>query len=255
MPRLPFRLRASLIHLSCSAVVAAVAMTVIFLAWHPGAIARLQGVSRLIIVLIAVDVVLGPVMTLILFNPTKARHLLKLDLGIVASLQLVALAYGLVMIFNVRPVYVVFNVDRFTIVTAAEIVQDSMPRAAPAFRTLPLGSPRIIAARLPDDPAARTDLMFSSMDGGADIFQYPELFVDYAQERGQALARCRSLAELKARNDLDTRDWQVFLASLKRPPAELAYLPVEGNAREGVAIIDRRAGDVVELVDLYPAWG
>lgn len=256
MSRLPLRLRASLTHLSCSAAIAGVAMAVIYVVWHPGVIARLQGVDRLVTVLIAVDVVLGPLMTLILFNPSKARHLLKLDLGVVVSLQLVALAYGLVTVFNARPVYVVFNIDRFTIVTATEIVRESLQRVkTPEFARLPMGRPRIIAARLPDDPAARTELMFSSIGGGADIYQYPELFVDYAQEKEHAVARSRTLGELKVRNDINDADWQAFLSSLKRPEMDLAYLPVEGNGREGIAVIDRRSGDVVKLVDLYPDWG
>lgn len=254
--RLPFRLRASLVHLGCSAAIASIAMVVVFHVWHPADIASLQGVGRLITVLIAIDVVLGPIMTLILFSTGKARHLLEMDLAIVASLQLAALVYGLVTVFNARPVYVVFNVDRFTIVTAAEIVDESLGRASrPDFQRLPMGRPRVIAARLPDDPLVRTELMFSSLDGGTDIFQFPELYVDYHQERERAIARSRPLAELKARNNLGEAEWRAFLSCLNRLPADLAYLPVGANSREGVAVIDRRTGDVVDLVDLYPEWG
>ncbi len=230
-------------------------MAVIFPVWHPGAIAKLQGVSRLVLILIAVDVVLGPVMTLIIFSPSKPLRLLKLDLSIIAMLQLSALAYGLITIFLARPVYIVFNVDRFTIVTAAEIVEDSLDRAAdPAYRSLPLGRPQVVAARLPEDPEARTDLMFASLDGGADVYQYPEHFVAYAEDATAAAARAQPLDDLKWRNDMTGDQWQDFLDSLGAPAPSLAFLPVEGNAREGVAIIHRSSGQLQGLHALFPVW-
>ena len=44
---------------------AAAAMAVIFLLWYPGALAGAQGVSRLVLIMIGVDVVIGPLITLI----------------------------------------------------------------------------------------------------------------------------------------------------------------------------------------------
>lgn len=255
MSKIPFRLRASLIHLACSALVAAFAMAVIFFIWHPGAIAPLQGISQLVIVLIAVDVVLGPLMTLILFTPHKAHHLLKLDLGIIASLQITALLYGLFSIFMARPVYVVFNIDRFTIVTAGEIVQESLARTQdPHFQRLPLGQPQVIASQLPRDKDARSDLIFYTLETGNDIQQLPEYFVPYTDGQQQAIAKARPLTNLKTHNEMDDTSWQAFLHSLSKPSDQLAYLPVDANSRDGVAIIDARSGSFVQLVNLLPGW-
>ena len=46
----------------------------------------------LILLMIGVDVVIGPLLTLIVFDPKK-KHL-KFDLVVIAALQLAALAYG-----------------------------------------------------------------------------------------------------------------------------------------------------------------
>lgn len=243
----------ALIHLCISALVALVAMALIFRVWYPGALAPIQGVNRLVLVLIGVDVVIGPLITAIIYDP--AKKWLRLDLAVIAALQTTALLYGLHTIFIGRPVYVVFNVDRFNVVQAQDVDRASLEKAVKQGQPgLPWWGPRTLASRLPTDAKEREALLFSSLSGGADLPQLPHLFVPYADDRAAVRARQRPLRELKQLNGLDDAAWTALLATLGRGESGLAYLPLMGKEREGAVVVDAGTARIIRILALTPGW-
>jgi hypothetical protein len=73
------------------------------------------------LIVVTVDVILGPLITLAVFNRAKPWTELRRDLVIVALIQLSALGYGLWTVFVARPVHLVFEYDRFRVVHAVEV--------------------------------------------------------------------------------------------------------------------------------------
>ncbi len=242
------------IHLSLSIVVAILAMAVIFFVWYPGALARAQGVDRLILIMIGVDVVLGPLMTLIVFNPAK-KHL-WFDLTVIAGMQTVALLYGMAAIFSGRPAYVVFNVDRFDVVAVQDVDQVSLDKAVAEGKPgISWFGPRWAAAQIPSDPDRQFDITANAMAGGPDLPQLPDLFVPLETDREQMLQRLRPLDELRRINELEEGVWVAYLKDWGSwPESELGYLPMNANAREGAVILDRRTAEIVEVVLLTPSF-
>lgn len=252
--RLSLSFKPALIHLGLSALVAAAAMSLIFLLWYPGALAGAQGVSRLVMIMIVVDVVIGPLITLIVYAPGKKS--LLFDLMVVAAMQTVALLYGLKAIESGRPAYVVFNVDRFDVIAVKEVLPDSLERAAPELQISWLG-PKWAVANLPADPAQRSQILFSAVSGGADLPQMPEFFVPMEGERPQMLKRLHPLEELRKLNS-DLRDdaaWQGLLDGFGKEGSELGYLPMAANARDGAVILDAKTGEVLGIRLLTPGYG
>jgi hypothetical protein len=96
--------------------------------WFPQPYLQAAGGGELFSILVGVDVVLGPLVTLIVFD-TKKKYL-KLDLAVIAILQFAALGYGLSVILQARPVYVVFAVDRLELVLASDIAPEELARDA-----------------------------------------------------------------------------------------------------------------------------
>lgn len=250
--RLQTSLKPALIHLSLSAAVALVSMAVIFGLWYPGELSVAQGVSRMVLIMIGVDVVVGPMITAIVFDPNKKG--MRFDLMVIAALQTVALLYGMKAIYGGRPAYVVFNVDRFDVVALQDVDRDSLGRASAEFRPS-FWKPRILAARLPEDPIERSDLLFSSIEGGADLPQLPEYFVAVEEERPTMLAEMRPMDELRKLNDLDDAEWRALLDGFGRDELELAYLPMLANSREGAVILDAKTGEILGIRVLTPRFG
>ncbi|HPG95297.1 MAG TPA: hypothetical protein PLR28_12145, partial [Dokdonella sp.] len=105
------RWKAAAIHLSISITVGLLTLALLFLVWFPQPYFEAAGGEHLIIVLLCVDLVLGPLLTLILFKSGKKGMLF--DLWMIGILQSAALVYGLYVIAEARPVFIVAAVDRF----------------------------------------------------------------------------------------------------------------------------------------------
>ena len=125
-PRLHAATKATCIHLVISIVVAIFAATIVLGLWFPPPYRSLAGGQHLFWILVGVDVVCGPLLTAVIFNPHKSRRELLFDLTLVATIQTAALAYGLHSISEARPVVLAFEVDRFVAVSSAQINRDSL---------------------------------------------------------------------------------------------------------------------------------
>ncbi len=104
------RFRASSIHLAISASVVAAILSIVFLFWYPGWTFEIAGAMRPVFVLVGVDLVVGPLLTLIIYKQGKPG--LLFDLWFIALVQITALVYGTYTLNAGRPHYMVFSVDR-----------------------------------------------------------------------------------------------------------------------------------------------
>jgi hypothetical protein len=123
-------MRASCIHFSFSLLVASICAAVVFGLWYPYPYRELSGGLELFLLIILVDVVCGPLLTAVMFNPVKPRKELACDLIIVAIIQLAALGYGVYTLALARPVYIVFEVDRFNVISAIDVDDDALAKVS-----------------------------------------------------------------------------------------------------------------------------
>ena len=250
------RLSAGLIHLLLSLAVAALAALLIFGVWYPGALAALQGVDRMLLLMIAVDVCLGPLLTVVAFSPGKSLHLLRMDLGLIALMQLAALVYGVSTIAQGRPVYLVFNVDRFTLVSAVDVEREGLElaRQRAGVGGMSWFGPRLVAARLPEDSRLQREILFDALNGGADLAQRPRWFIPYVNDRETVLGKQRPLAELQQSNEVDEPQLRALTGKLGIDYARVAYLPLRAGPRDGVVFVDRQNAEVLGYAELQPLW-
>ena len=85
------RARAATLHLGISMLVAASAAWLVFAVWYPYPYREISGGRELFTLVVSIDVILGPLMTLIIFNRSKPRAELVRDLAVVAMIQLAGL--------------------------------------------------------------------------------------------------------------------------------------------------------------------
>ena len=145
------RIRAATIHLGCSLAVAALAAALVFTLWYPWPYRIVSGGTELFALLVSVDAVIGPIITLAVFDQRKPQATLSRDLVIVVLLQLTALGYGLHTTFIARPVVLAFEGQRFRATTAVQVAEEELPEAPASLRSLPIDGPRtVLAAPSPD---------------------------------------------------------------------------------------------------------
>lgn len=231
--------RAAGIHLLCSAALALAAAVVVLGLWYPYPYRELSGGRELFLLIIAVDVVCGPLLTLVLFNPAKPKRELWLDMGLVVLLQVLALGYGIWTTWQARPLYLALEVDRFKVVMSADIDHEALKRLPADLRPLTFGGVRTVALRPPLDVQEKNKVLFQAIEGGRDYAERPEFYVQYQGEAALAsLKRAKpletffqkypdqkSIAEALARKrNGELKDWQL--------------LPVTGR-QDWVALLDK----------------
>lgn len=245
------RLRAGGIHLLVSASIAALAALLVFLVWFPSPYASIAGGLGLFALLVSVDVVLGPLLTAVVASGTKPRAELRRDIVIIAIVQLVAFGYGMYSIAAARPIYMVFEVDRFTVVRAADIDPAALERAAPAFRELPWTGPRLIAAR----KSTNSDEMLHSLElsfSGVDISMQPERWVDYGGMHEAVLKAAHPVKALVEKYPGAGEQVRAVARRAGVAPDALLFLPL--TSRRGISTALLSAADA-RVVGYVPVDG
>lgn len=243
------RFRAAAVHLGVSALIAA-AVALMLALWYPPPLFGAMSGKELVILIVGVDVVIGPLLTLIIFDPRKKE--LLFDLSVILALQLSALAYGMYAMHAGRPAFVVFVDGRFSVVAAASIEDSALAEAREEFRSLPQSGPRLVAVDLPDDPAARTDLLFAGFSGlGAQ--NLPRYYVPYTERRADVLAAARPLERLLAFGSSEGIEIDSTLKRLGRRADQVRYLPVATERTTLTALVDASTGDLLAMVAVKPA--
>ncbi|QEY26911.1 TfpX/TfpZ family type IV pilin accessory protein [Neisseria zalophi] len=133
-----FATKAFFTHLSISLLIALLISLIVFQIWYPNPYYKMIGSLKLMGLIMLVDLVCGPLLTLIVANPAKPKKELIRDFGLIGIIQLAALCYGLYALAQSRPVALAFDKDRFYVATAVEIEPDRLAKAPEAFRSLPL---------------------------------------------------------------------------------------------------------------------
>lgn len=243
---LPRRARAAGVHLLISAVVAAAAAALVFGVWFPGIYRQVAGGRDLFILIASVDVVLGPLLTFAVFNLKKGWPHLRRDLAVIGVIQLAALVYGLVTVYGARPVAMVFESDRFRVITVGQVEQDELPQARPEYRQLPLAGPWLLGARRPTPGEEANDALFKAV-GGIDRAQRPKFWQPYADSTADALGRARPLALLLTQYPALAGDVRAKLQALKVDESSARFLPLMGRGGDWVVILDS-AGRLVHYV-------
>ncbi|MEI6547065.1 MAG: TfpX/TfpZ family type IV pilin accessory protein [Burkholderiales bacterium] len=245
------RLRAAGIHLSLSALLAAAVLALVLLTWYPQPLPQLLGVGSILLIMLGVDVVLGPLFTLIVFDRRKKR--LAWDLATIAALQLAALAYGLYTLHQGRPAYVVLVKDRFEIVSPADITPPDLVAAKDnPFAQSRIGGPRWVAVRMPDSASERQTIMMEALESGRDMQHHPRFYADYESQVGEAMTRSLQLSKLRSLNPSSSNDIDAAVAASGLSESALRYFPMRGPAADGAVLVSQADGRVLKVLPLKP---
>src|SRR6218665_193596 len=97
------RFKAFYIHLGGSALVALAMLWLVFVVWYPAPLHDAVGVTNIFVMLLAGDVVIGPLLMLLVFRVGKKT--LVFDMAVILLLQLSAFAYEAWTVAEGRPAW------------------------------------------------------------------------------------------------------------------------------------------------------
>ena len=238
-------------HLLASVFVAICCAGLVFGLWYPQPFGDLAGGEGLFFLLISVDVICGPLLTLIVFNPRKPTAELWRDIGVVVVLQLAALLYGLNSTLQARPVYLAYEGDRFRIVSLPDIDQKNISQAPPELQNFGYSGPRVIGVILlqPAD-SGYLESLEAALKGEHPAFR-PSRWVAYDKQRQDVLAAAKPLAQLRGKNTeraIVLDDWIKKSGISER---DVAYLPLaSSNGSDWVVIVQRKDATPIAYLPL-----
>ncbi len=231
------KLRAAGIHFALCMAVAVLAGVVVFELWYPAPYGEISGGRSLFMLVVSVDVVLGPLVTAVVFNRRKPRRELRRDLGVIVAIQLAALGYGLWTVFIARPVHLVFEYDRFRVVHALEVAPQELGQAPAGVDALPLGGPSLLSLRPFKDEQEKLDYTLAALQGVA-LSARPGLWQTYQAGRAQILRQALPVAKLKQRLPTQTGEIDRAAQAAGRQADELVYLPMIGRKTYWTVLLD-----------------
>lgn len=241
------KLLASSIHFAFSFLAIVAFLSVVWFIWFAPPYFELEGATDLLIIMIGVDVVLGPLMTMILYK--KGKKGLLFDLGFVVTVQVVALLYGAITFYSERPQYIVFAVDRFEVANASLVEIEKIQ-----YKELKYGlftKPIMVYAKFPTDLEERNALLFEAMTGGPDLAQRADLYHPIQGYYDEIMLKGISLqTQLKYSRSL-TEQLQAILAKHHVQQQDVVFIPLQGRMKIMTLVFNQTTHEVLGILDIH----
>lgn len=242
-----FRFKAFAIHFSVSLLIALLSALLIFQIWYPWPYRLVAGGQSLFMLLVAVDAILGPGLTFIVFNKAKTRTHLTRDLLVIIMLQIAGLSYGLYSVFLARPIALVYEVDRFCVISQVDIKMDELPLAPTDFHLISFSGPKIFGVR----PSRDKDEMLRSIEmayQGYDASSRPSYWQPYEKSIQQLLERARPLSLLYKTYPQAVGNIDIVVKETGLSVDRIKFLPLVGKQTNWSVLIDAKTGDVINFI-------
>jgi hypothetical protein len=243
-----------LLHLVFSAVVAGVAIALIFYIWYPGVFAEALGGFRLFFLVVGCDVVVGPLLTFVVFNIEKTKRELITDCSAIVLLQIFVLAYGMWVVAESRPVYIVFTKDQLEVVTAIEIdaedINDLLPEKRQYGKFSWVG-PRYVSIQFPTNPKERSQMLMKALEG-RDYQFFPKYYRPYEDALPDILERTHPMSAVKVSNEAQKKEIDKAIVESGLNEKDLGWLLVRHRFGFCMALINRATGYPVRYLLIDP---
>lgn len=232
------KIKAFGLHLFISFFIAILAASLVFIFWYPNNLHKAVGVTDIFILLLVIDMILGPLLTLIVYK--KGKRTLIMDLTVIAVLQLSALGYGLWTVAEGRPAWLVFGGQHFELVRKVDVKPHQLVRQPSWF------GPEWVSVQQPLQ-LGLTSLFGNNRNTEQSLYRQPAQYqrLDAQASRLQKAALPMTMLE---RNN----STEAIAASLKKWPQADAWLPLRANNQDMVVLMHKETAEVVAIVDLHP---
>ena len=241
------KIKAFSVHFLLSIVLISSFFSFAILQWFPNSSLELSGIKDVLYIIIGADLLLGPALTFLVFNPVKKS--LKFDLSAILVLQLSMFIFGVYTVYTAHPVYITFTVDRFTLVSA----RDASPNNAKFDEyKIPKYSKAVYAyVESPKTTEERNKLLFSSVRGGLDLDALSEYYLPYKENITNIISKGwdvdKVFTTVEQKNQLSS-----FLQDNEIKLNSIVFLPVQGKAKFMTYALDKKTAKPIHIFDIDP---
>ena len=237
------RLKFTFFHIFFSLILLGGALYLIKQIWYPYPLGEAVGVRKVYMVLLAVDIILGPLLTFMLYKIDKK---LTFDLIFILIIQISAYIFGLYTMTQGRPTWLVFVIDDIELVSPIDIKVTPDYVMHDNFEASLLTKPQWIAAVYSVNAEKKQQQIQDEIFEGINISQRPETYKALDSKKDDLLTKLHPIYELQKFNN--NKQIQQELKQYKRVKG---WLPVKAPNLDMVALFDKN-GQPLGIVNLRP---
>ena len=238
------RYLAAFYHLLISLAVFAVLTWLVLFVWYPDFFYTIDGGWEGMRIIIAVDLVLGPFLTLIVFKAGKPG--LKFDLTAIGLFQSLCLAAGVFLVYSERPQFFIYYDKHFYSANADTYADYGQP--LPDATKFADRAPAIVIAKVPDDPIEEADYRQRMFHKGIPIWVNEESYEPLDPHLDTILDQGYDLEKLRKRDKDGKLD--AWLAEHEGSAEDYAFYPVHSRYLSPFIVLDRETKKFVGIVEI-----
>ena len=222
---------------------------IIYWSWYPEPTFGIVGVLPIMLMLIGVDLILGPLLTLIVYKHGKPG--LKFDLSVIALVQIVALVYGAHTLYEEKPHYLVFAIDRLEFVAQKDV--DPLVMRFDESQTERFAGLVQIFAKRPEDPAEFQQYMDSVIsEGQPDLERRPEFWEPWAEGADVIKLQVKPIEDMQPASAQEQEHLDQAIEEHAGDHPRLGLLPIGGIEEDVGLLLDRDSLEIIDVVYANP---
>ncbi len=240
------RIKASVIHFLISACVISIFLYFVLFIWYPDPFDYFYSPFEVLKIVLSVDLVLGPLLTLVLFDTKKDKSELRKDISIVVIIQALAFMWGVHVTYSVRPIFLVFSNDTFYMFSRDELDISTLKRKelTPVFWRPP-------QTVLIDPPKNEEELkkLFEDyfVNGKPEITIRTERYLPWKE--GYKISRKYAInMENMLYNDQNKGELNKFLKRVNNKLENFVFYPVKGTSKKATIAFIKDTGEYAGLI-------
>jgi len=241
--------RAALTHLKPILLLIAVLAALIFWIWYPYPFWQFGKSGKFALTLILTAACIGPALTWVVYK--KGKWGLVFDLWVIALVQLVAVGWGTMSLYQNRPFFMVYTLDRFEVLSKRDV--DLAWITDPKFLNKPFAGPLMLFANMPQDPVAYQKLVREVMfEGKPDLQFRPEFWSLYSERKQYVLEKSRPLVDLRDGRPDSIGAIDKLVKNHGGDINQLKFVPALQSDAQFAVILDARSGEVLDSLIVNP---
>ena len=239
------KLRAGAMHLGISLVIFLIIVPFIYFAWYPQPYFSAAGGWHGIKIVAAVDLVLGPVLTLIIFNPSKSRKAFIVDYSFIITCQIAALIWGVYAVHSQRPIVVAYSDGIFQAVTAdAFEEQDSETLTFNQLSTL---HPPLVYSREPENSDEKKGIVMFGFVGGIAKHELAYLYASLPKNMDKLLERREVKIKLLRQDNSASKKLDILLENQNLQIEDIVAIEFVGRYGDAWMILSN-SGELIDVI-------
>ncbi len=240
------KLKASGIHFCISSVVFLILAFLIIFRWYPPPYFTADGGWQGIRIIAIIDLILGPFITLIIYNPSKLKKEIHFDLGLIALIQAIALVWGIYTVHSERPVAVVHWDGEFYTLPAKHFEALSIPLNE--LEQFSKTRPALIHADRPNDFLKLKEILAITTEQKLAPYEQFHLYRPFKENQDKIFSYKIDIDEIITTNAKMKTELDNFLFKSKKKKEDYVYMPLIARYHN-VVLIFSNDGDVAGTIN------